>query len=228
MNPAAIRAAHARIAPHLRKTPVLPLEPGAVGASSHVALTLKLELMQHAGSFKPRGALNNILSAQANAALPVAGVIAASGGNHGAAVAWAAQRLGVAAEIFVPAVANPAKIERIRNFGATVQVGGASYAEALAASAERARASGALVVHAYDQPETISGQGTVALEFEEQVPALDTVLIACGGGGLVAGVAAWYARRVKVVAVEPEACPTLHAAQRASAPVDVAVGGAGG
>ena len=227
MTPGDIRAALVRIAPHLRTTPVVRLEAGAFGLprALDTHLTLKLELLQHTGSFKPRGALNSLLAAQEKRQLSAAGVIAASGGNHGAAVAWAAQRLGVAAEIFVPSVASPSKVERIRGFGATVHVGGANYAEAFAASSQRARASGALVVHAYDQPDTISGQGTVALELEEQEPNLDTVLIACGGGGLVAGVAAWYMGRVKVVAVEPEACPTLHAAQRAGSPVDVEVGG---
>ena len=227
MTPGDIRSAHARIAPHLRKTPVVQTEAGAFGPprALDIGLTLKLELLQHTGSFKPRGALNSLLSAQSRGQLPAAGVIAASGGNHGAAVAWAAQRLGVAAEIFVPSVASPGKVERIRSFGATAHVGGVNYAQALAASTERARVSGALVVHAYDQPDTISGQGTVALEFGEQAPDIDTVVIACGGGGLVAGVAAWYAGRVKVVAVEPEACPTLYAAQRAGMPVDVEVGG---
>ena len=229
MNPDAIRAAQARIGAHVRATPVLQVEPGAFGPAFPGCpagpLTLKLELLQHAGSFKPRGALNRILSAEEGAPLAAAGVIAASGGNHGAAVAWAAQRLGLRAEIFVPVVASPAKIERIRGFGADVCIGGAGYADALAASAARATESGALVVHAYDQPETIAGQGTVALEFEQQVPGLDTMLIACGGGGLVAGVAAWYQGRVKVVAVEPASCPTLFRARTAGAPVDVEVGG---
>ena len=227
MNPAEIRAAHARIAQHLRKTPVLQIEAGACGlpAALESGITLKLELLQHAGSFKPRGALNRMLSAQAAGQLKAAGVIAASGGNHGAAVAWAANRLGVRAEIFVPSIASPAKIERIRGYGATAHVGGENYGAALAASTAHAQRTGALVVHAFDQPETIAGQGTLALEFEEQAPDLDTVLIACGGGGLVAGVAAWYAGRVKVVAVEPESCPTLFAAQRAGAPVDVQPGG---
>lgn len=219
MTPDLIRAAHRRIAPHVRHTPVLRLEEGAFGIDAAVAL--KLEYMQHAGSFKPRGALNRMLSA----ALPAEGVIAASGGNHGAAVAWAAARLGVKAEIFVPSVASPAKVERIRGFGATVHVGGAGYADAFAASQVRAAESGALVVHAYDQPETITGQGTVALEFEAEVPGLDSVIVACGGGGLVAGVAAWFAGRVKVIAVEPEGCPTLSAALHAGMPVDVDVGG---
>ena len=219
MTPDLIRDAYQRIAPHVRRTPVLRLEAGALGVGA--ALTLKLENMQHAGSFKPRGALNRMLSA----VLPVAGVIAASGGNHGAAVAWAAARLGVNAEIFVPSVASPAKVERIRGFGATVHVGGAAYADAFAASQLRAAESGALVVHAYDQPETIAGQGTVALEFEAEAPELDSVIVACGGGGLVAGVAAWFVGRVKVIAVEPEDCPTLSAALRAGRPVDVEVGG---
>ena len=219
MNPALIEAAYRRIAPHLRRTPLLRLEPGAFGIDA--ALTLKLELTQHSGSFKPRGALNRLLSAE----VPAAGVIAASGGNHGAAVAWAAKRLGLRAEIYVPAVASAAKIERIRGYGAVVNVGGANYAEALAASGARASQTGALVVHAYDQAETIAGQGTVALEIEQDAPALDTLLVACGGGGLVAGIAAWYQGRVKVVAVEPQACPTLDAALRAGGPVDVEVGG---
>ena len=219
MTPDLIREAHRRIAPHLRHTPVLRLEHGAFGLDA--AITLKLEYLQHAGSFKPRGALNRMLSAT----LPAAGVIAASGGNHGAAVAWAAARLGVKAEIFVPSVASPAKIDRIRGFGATVHVGGANYAEAFAASQLRAGASGALVVHAYDQTETIAGQGTAGLEFERDAAGLDTVMVACGGGGLVAGIAAWFAGRVRVVAVEPEACPTLSAALRAGKPVDVEVGG---
>ena len=219
MNPSLIEAAYGRIAPHLRRTPLLRLKAGEFGIDA--ALTLKLELMQHAGSFKPRGALNRLLSAE----VPTAGVIAASGGNHGVAVAWAARRLRVRAEIYVPAVASAAKIERIRGYGAVANVGGANYAEALAASGARASQTGALVVHAYDQAETIAGQGTVALEIEQDAPALDTLLVACGGGGLVAGIAAWYAGRIKVVAVEPQACPTLHAALRAGGPVDVEVGG---
>ena len=219
MNPSLIEAAYGRIAPHLRRTPLLRLKAGEFGIDA--ALTLKLELMQHAGSFKPRGALNRMLSAE----VPTAGVIAASGGNHGVAVAWAARRLRVRAEIYVPVVASAAKIERIRGYGAVANVGGANYAEALAASGARASQTGALVVHAYDQAETIAGQGTVALEIEQDAPALDTLLVACGGGGLVAGIAAWYAGRIKVVAVEPQACPTLHAALRAGGPVDVEVGG---
>lgn len=226
MNPVEIRAAQTRIGAHLRETPVLQVEAGAFGAGGPAApITLKLELLQHAGSFKPRGALNRILSAQERAPLTTAGVIAASGGNHGVAVAWAAWQLGLRAEIFVPVVASAAKIGRIRNFGADIQIGGTGYAEALVASAARAAATGALVVHAYDQPETIAGQGTVAMEFEQQAPHLDTVLVACGGGGLVAGIAAWYQGRVKVVAVEPESCPTLFRARAAGAPVDVAVSG---
>lgn len=219
MNPDSIRAAYARVHAHLRRTPVLAVERGTFGLN--LPLNLKLELLQHAGSFKPRGALNRMLSN----AIPASGVIAASGGNHGAAVAWAAQRLGVTAEIFVPEVAGAAKVERIRSFGAAIHIGGANYAEALAASTARAAESGALVVHAYDQPETISGQGTVALEWLEQMPDLDTLLIACGGGGLAAGVAAWCQGRVKVVAVEPVRCPTLSVALREGRPVDVEVGG---
>ena len=186
-----------------------------------VALTLKLELYQHTGSFKPRGAFANLLMRAA----PAAGVVAASGGNHGAAVAYAAMKLGVPARIFVPAVASPAKQQRIRDYGAQLVVGGERYADALAASEAWAAESGALQVHAYDQPETLAGQGTLALELEEQAPALDTLLVAVGGGGLIGGIAAWYARRVKIVGVEPEAAPTLTRALAAGRPVDAPAGG---
>ena len=186
-----------------------------------VALTLKLELFQHTGSFKPRGAFANLLMREA----PAAGVVAASGGNHGAAVAYAAMKLGVPAKIFVPAVASPAKQQRIRDYGAQLVVGGERYADALAASEAWAAESGALQVHAYDQPETLAGQGTLALELEEQAPALDTLLVAVGGGGLIGGIAAWYAGRVKIVGVEPEAAPTLTRALAAGRPVDAPAGG---
>lgn len=185
-------------------------------------LTLKLELLQHAGSFKPRGAFNRILSVDP---VPEAGVIAASGGNHGAAVAYAARQLGHRAEIFVPEPTPDVKVDRLRRYGARVVLIGASYAEAWVASQARARETGALEVHAYDQPEVVAGQGTLAREFEQQCAGLDTVFVAVGGGGLVGGVAAWFAGRVKVIAVEPERCPTLYSAIRDGAPVDVEVGG---
>jgi threonine dehydratase len=216
-----IEAAAARIAPYVRETPVIALEDGAFGLSARLAL--KLEFMQHSGSFKPRGAFNRMLSHR-----PVpAGVIAASGGNHGAAVAYAARRLGQRAEIFVPAIAAPAKIQRIRDYGAAVTVTGADYAEALAASSRRAAETGALVVHAYDQPEVIAGQGTVGRELARQAGALDSVLVAVGGGGLIGGIAAWFADAagVRIVGVEPARAPSLARALAAGRPVDVEVGG---
>ena len=219
IQPNDVEAAAQRIAPHVRVTPVLALEPRAFGSAAQ--LTLKLELMQHTGSFKARGAFNRILSAQ----VPDAGVIAASGGNHGAAVAYAARQLGHVAEIFVPERTPDIKVERLRRYGARVVLSGASYAEAYAASRQRAAQSGALEVHAYDQPEVVAGQGTLGRELEAQAPDLDTVLVAVGGGGLIAGVAAWYASRVRVVAVEPERCPTLYSAVEAGEPVDVEVSG---
>lgn len=217
---AEIEAAAARIAGRVRRTPLLALPAGALGTP--VPVTLKLELLQAAGSFKPRGAFNRMLSHP----LPAAGVIAASGGNHGAAVAHAARVLGARAEIFVPTISSPAKVARIRDEGATLVQVGASYTEALAASQARAAGTGALIVHAYDQPETLAGQGTVALEWWQDAPELTHVLVATGGGGLIGGMAAWYAGRgVEVVSVEPEACPALHDALAAGEPVDSPVGG---
>jgi threonine dehydratase len=208
----AIAAVYPLIRTHIRKTPVLAWDGST---------TLKLELFQHAGSFKTRGAFTNLLTRD----IPKAGVVAASGGNHGAAVAYAASKLGVPAKIFVPAISSPAKIARIRDFGADLVVGGAAYAEALAASEAWMAESGALPVHAFDQAETMLGQGTVALELEEQAPELDTVLVAVGGGGLIGGIAAWYGGRTRVIGIEPEASPTLHHALAAGKPVDAPVGG---
>jgi threonine dehydratase len=184
-------------------------------------LTLKLEQFQHAGSFKTRGAFANLLTRE----IPPAGVVAASGGNHGAAVAYAAMRLGVRAKIFVPGVASPPKIERIRACGADLDVVGERYADALAASEVWAERSGALPVHAFDQIETILGQGTLGMELSWQAPDLDTVVIAVGGGSLVGGVAAWYAGAARIVAVEPESAPTLTMALQAGRPVDAPAGG---
>ncbi|TXH38687.1 MAG: threonine/serine dehydratase [Rhodospirillaceae bacterium] len=228
-----IEAAAHRIGGYVRRTPVMPLEAGAFGLP--VALVLKLESLQHAGSFKSRGAFNALLSAgERPGGIPAAGVIAASGGNHGAAVAYAAQSLGVHAEIFVPEIASPAKVQRLRDFGAEISQTGATYAEALAAAQARQSETGALSVHAYDEIAVLAGQGTLAREFEAQIADLDTVLVAVGGGGLIGGIAAWYADagqgirasgRTRIVGVEPVACPTLHAALSAGAPVDVQVGG---
>jgi threonine dehydratase len=216
---AAIRAAAGRIAPHIRRTPLLHLPAAALGTPCDV--TLKLELLQNSGSFKPRGAFNRMLSVP----LPAAGVIAASGGNHGAAVAYAAQALGVPAEIFVPSITGAAKVARIRSYGAQLVQGGAAYDDARRASETRAAETGALIVHAYDQPEVLAGQGTVALELEEDAPGLTHVLVATGGGGLIGGMAAWYAGRTRLVSVEPEGCPALHAALHAGQPVPAPVGG---
>jgi len=214
-----IAAAAARIAGHVRHTPVLHLSAADLGLGFPV--TLKLELLQHTGSFKPRGAFNRLLSA----ALPAVGVIAASGGNHGAAVAYAARALGVQAEIFVPELTPPAKVARIASYGARVLQGGETYAEALAASRARQAQTGALEVHAYDDPAVLAGQGTVGREFERDAAELTHVLVATGGGGLIGGIAAWYAGSAVVVSVEPEACPALHDALRAGRSVAAPVGG---
>src|ERR1041385_4305994 len=219
IGPDDIRAAYARIKPHVRRTPVIRAEGADLGLSLRHPLTFKLEFLQHSGTFKPRGAFNNLLSR----AVPKAGVAAASGGNHGAAVAYAAQRLGHKATIFVPDVSSPVKVARIKSYGADVRVGGARYADALDACNAFVKTGGALSVHAYDAAETIAGQGSVGLEWEEDAPQMDTVLVAVGGGGLIAGIAAWYARRVKVVGVEPEGSRCLHASLEAGKPVDVPV-----
>jgi len=219
ISPADVQAAFDRIRARVRRTPVLELAPGAFGLA--VPLSLKLELHQLGGSFKARGAFNRVLAGP----VPAAGLIAASGGNHGVAVALVGRELSLPTEIFVPEIAAPAKLERIRSHRATVTVVGRSYAEALEASARRAAETGALVVHAYDQPEVLAGQGTVALEWEADAPPLDAVLVAVGGGGLLGGMAAWFGGRVRVVAVEPEGCPTLARALEAGRPVDVEVGG---
>jgi threonine dehydratase len=205
---------------HVRRTPVVQLQGREIGIPD-VAITLKLELLQHAGSFKARGAFTNLLTRD----IPAAGVVAASGGNHGAGVAYAASQLGIPASIFVPTISSPAKVDRIRSYGAHLVVGGDRYDDALAASEEFAAQSAALKVHAFDQEETLLGQGTVGVELESQAPELDTVLVAVGGGGLIGGIAAWYRGRVKVIGVEPEEAPTLARALDAGHPVDVPVGG---
>jgi threonine dehydratase len=208
------------IRPHIRRTPVIEVDGADFGLDS-IPFIFKLELLQHSGSFKARGAFANLLLRK----IPHAGVVAASGGNHGAAVAFAAMKLGISARIFVPTVASPEKIERIRGYGAELVVTGERYADALTDSERWAAESGALTVHAYDQPETLLGQGSVGLEFEQQVPNLDSLLVAVGGGGLIGGVASWYANRIKIVGVEPEAAPTLHNALQAGRPVDSPAGG---
>jgi len=217
---AAIARTYDIIRGYVRRTPVVEVDGSDFGLDPG-SLWLKLELLQHAGSFKARGAFTNLLTRE----IPSAGVVAASGGNHGAAVAFAARRLGVPARIFVPVVSSPAKIERIRSYGADLVVFGERYDDALRASQEWAAESGALTVHAYEQVETLMGQGSVGLEFEEQAPQLDTLLVAVGGGGLIGGIAAWYAGRVRIIAVEPEAAPTLARAFEAGRPVDAPAGG---
>jgi threonine dehydratase len=213
---ASIEAAYDRILPHIRITPVIHLPAGAFGVQN--PLWLKLELLQHAGSFKSRGAFNTLTSIP-----PRRRPAAASGGNHGAAVAHAAGRLGVKARIFVPEISSPAKVAKIRDAGAEVVQQGARYADALALCEAYQRESGAMGIHAYDAWPTIEGQGTTALEWEHQSPGLDTVLVATGGGGLVSGIALWFQRRVKVVAVEPEGSAALHGALAAGRSVDMPV-----
>ena len=203
------------IRPHVRHTPVLAVDMADFGKAA-LPVDLKLEFLQHSGSFKARGAFANLLGRE----IPMAGVVAASGGNHGAAVAYAAMRLGIPVTIFVPSVISPAKAERIRGYRAELVIGGERYADALAASETFAEKSGALQIHAYDQPETLLGQGTLGLEIEADLPDIDTLLVAVGGGGLIGGIASWFAGRIRIVAVEPEGSPTLHNALAAGEPVD--------
>lgn len=205
---------------HVRRTPIIELGGDDFGLELG-GLVLKLELLQHTGSFKTRGAFANIVTRE----VPAPGVAAASGGNHGAAVAFAAQRFGKPATIFVPTTTPRDKQDRITAFGAHLIVGGDNYSDALAASQRWADESGALQVHAFDQRETLLGQGTLGLELEAQCPDLDTLLVAVGGGGLIGGVAAWYSGRIRVIGVEPESAPTLERALHAGFPVDVHVGG---
>jgi threonine dehydratase len=215
-----IATTEALIRPRIRETPVIETDCADFGIGP-ARVIFKLELLQHTGSFKARGAFANLLMRE----IPPAGVAAASGGNHGAAVAFAAQKLGKRARIFVPGIASPAKIARIRSYGAELVITGESYADALAASEKWCGESGAMAVHAYDQMETLLGQGTVGPEFERQEPKLDTLLVAVGGGGLIGGIAAWYEGRVKIIGVEPEAAPSLARALEAGKPVDVEAGG---
>jgi threonine dehydratase len=208
------------IRPYIRRTPIIDVDLADFGMQS-APVALKLELLQHSGSFKARGAFTNLLTRTT----PVAGIVAASGGNHGAAVAYAAMRLGIPATIFVPSVTSPAKIDRIRSYGAKLVTVGDRYADALAASEIFANQTGALTIHAFDQPETLVGQGTLGLEIEADRSNIDTLFVAVGGGGLIGGIAAWFAGRIKIVAVEPEAAPTLYEALAAGRPVDAEAGG---
>lgn len=215
-----IEATERVIRPYIRRTPVLEVDGSEFGLDS-IKIVFKLELFQHAGSFKARGAFTNMLTRK----VPAAGVVAASGGNHGVAVAYAAMKLGKPATIFVPSVASQAKLDRIRGCGAELIIAGDLYADSLAASESWTRQSGALPIHAYDADETLLGQGTLGFELEEQDPKLDSLLVAVGGGGLIGGVASWYQKRVKVIAVEPTEAPTLQLALKAGRPVDSPAGG---
>jgi threonine dehydratase len=224
ITPAYITEAAARIAPHVRRTPSWTLPSHAFGLPAGVPafdVVLKLEHLQRSGSFKARGMFNRLLSNT----IPPAGIIAASGGNAGIAAAVAAQALGVRAEIFVPGISSLAKRERLAPLGAHVVVGGATYADALAACQARQHETGALMIHAYDQPEVVAGAGTLAREIELESGVPDTVLVSVGGGGLISGIAAWFAGRSRVIGLEPELAPTLHSARAAGEPVDVTVGG---
>lgn len=207
---AAIERAHGVIMPYIRVTPVAQASGADFGLAAF-PLACELELFQHAGSFKTRGAFTNLLTCP----IPAAGVVAASGGRHGAAVAYAAMRRGVKARIFVPTVSSPAKISRIRSYGADLVVTGDRYADALAASLAWAAESGALPVHAFDQEEALLGPGTLGLELGRQAPDLDTLLVSVGGGGLIGGIAAWCGGRPRVIGVEPESDAAIRQAQDA-------------
>jgi threonine dehydratase len=214
-----IESTYETIRPYVRVTPVVEARGDDFDLDG-TPLTFKLELLQHAGSFKTRGAFANLLLRD----IPRAGVAAASGGNHGAAVAYAAMRRQVPATVFVPTVSSSVKQDRIRGYGAQLVVKGERYADALEACNRFVAESGAVSVHAFDQRETLLGQGTVALELERQAPPIDTLLVAVGGGGLIAGIAAWYTSHVRVVAVEPDGAPTLARALEAGEPVDAPAG----
>jgi threonine dehydratase len=219
-----VHAAAARIAGHIRVTPVFEADPGTFPPAARV--WLKLEQLQHTGSFKARGAFNRILAATEQDMIPAVGVVAASGGNAGLAVAYAAARQNVPARVYVPTNAPAVKVDRLRAYGAEVVQAGSRYGEAYELAVKHAAEVGALFCHPYDQPEICAGQGTLGLELLEQTGGeLDTVLVAVGGGGLMAGIAAAAEGRARVVAVEPVAIPTLHAALAAGRPVDVDVSG---
>jgi len=215
-----IQATERVIRPHIRRTPILEIDGADFGLDS-IKITLKLELFQHSGSFKARGALTNMLTRK----IPATGVVAASGGNHGVAIAFAAMKVGKPARIFVPSVASKTKMDRIRQYGAELVIAGDRYAEALEASEAWTAQSDALPVHAYEGTETLLGQGTLGMELEEQAPELDSLLVAVGGGGLIGGVASWYQNRLKVISVEPIEAPTLQRALAAGKPVDSPAGG---
>ncbi|MFI6503935.1 threonine/serine dehydratase [Nonomuraea typhae] len=218
-TPDDVAAAADRIRGHVRRTPLIGVPSGTFGVDAPLAL--KLELLQHSGSFKPRGVFNRALTRD----VPPAGLVIASGGNAALALLHVGRRLGHAVEVFVPETAPAVKVAKLHHYGANVHQAGRDFAAAVVASERRAAETGALLMHAYDQPEVVAGQGTVALELERQCPDLDTVLVACGGGGLAGGMAAWFDRRVRVVAVEASGSPTLAAARAAGERVTISVGG---
>jgi threonine dehydratase len=213
LSQSAIAATAHRIAPFVRETPVVRSRFSGIAEP----VTFKLELLQHSGSFKARGAFANLTATKE---IPK-GVAAASGGNHGAAAAYAARELGIPARIFVPEISSPAKVARIASYGAEVVQKGANYQEALALCEDFLAESGWMSIHAYNSELTLQGQATLALELERQAPEMDSLLVAVGGGGLIAGIAGYYAGRCKVVSVEPQTCDTLDAARKAGAPVAI-------
>jgi threonine dehydratase len=215
-----IAATETVIRPYIRRTPILNADLADFGLGPAPAV-LKLEMLQHSGSFKVRGAFANLLLRK----VPEAGVAAASGGNHGAAVAYAAQRLGISATIFLPGITSPAKAERIGAYGARLRIVGTHIADALAACDAHVAGSGAMSVHPFDQAETMLGQGSVGMELEQDAPDLDTLLVAVGGGGLIGSLAAWFSGKIRIIGVEPEQAPTLHTALAAGTPVDAPAGG---
>ncbi|MEH6630684.1 MAG: threonine/serine dehydratase [Halopseudomonas aestusnigri] len=219
ISQSSILTSYELIREHIRRTPILRVPAGEL--IEDVSVTLKFEQIQHSGSFKTRGAFNALLSGD----ISDAGVIAASGGNHGAAVAYAAHKLGLSAEIFVPEIISPAKLAKLEEYKANINIVGRNFSEALEACLARQKETGAKLLHAYDQSEIVTGQGTVGLEFEEQAPELDSLLIAVGGGGLIGGVSSWYRGRVKIIAVETEGTATLHSARSAGKPVEIPVSG---
>lgn len=220
VTPENIERTHGIIRTFIRRTPVIEIDRAEFGLPRG-PLSLKLELLQHSGSFKARGAFTNLLTRE----IPPAGVVAASGGNHGVAVAYATRQLGIPAKIFVPTVTSAAKLARLLEYGADVTIAGDRYADALAASVAWRASSGAMDIHAFEQIETLLGQGTLALELETQFPDAETLLVAVGGGGLIGGIAAWYRGKLKIVGVEPFASPTLFKALEAGRPVDAEAGG---
>jgi threonine dehydratase len=215
-----IRRVYEKIAPYVRRTPVVSASSSDFGLDDF-PLLLKLELLQHAGSFKARGAVTNVLTRQ----IPRAGIVAASGGNHGVAVAFATHKFNVPAKIFVPTVASKAKVERIRSYGAELVVSGDLFADAYAESQKWAAQSGAMMIHPFDQRETLLGQGTLGLELEQQASDVDTLLVSVGGGGLIGGIASWYGGKIRIIGIEPEKAPTLTRALAAGKPVDAEAGG---